>query len=62
MVSIADLVSYQEAGERLNLNYWQLKRRVAKGELEAVKLPGGQGALTRQSIEAFEKDQEKQAA
>lgn len=61
-MSITDLITYQDAGKNLDLSYWQLKRRVSKGQIEAVKLPNGHSALTRVSVERYAAQQNKRGA
>jgi hypothetical protein len=56
-VKISELVSQLEAAKLLDKNPWQVSRLISTGKLESIRLPTGNRAVIRSSLEAYQRGQ-----
>jgi CRISPR/Cas system-associated protein Cas5 (RAMP superfamily) len=54
-VKVSDLISQLEAAKLLDKNPWQVSRLISTGKLESVRLPTGNRAVIRSSLEAYQR-------
>ncbi len=56
---VSDLIGIDEAARILGCSWHQAQRKLNKGVLESVRLPGGRRAVIRSSVEAYARHEEE---
>ncbi len=56
-VKVGELTSQLDAAKLLGVNVWKIARLLDTGKLEGVRLPTGNRAVIRSSLEAYQRGQ-----
>ncbi len=56
-IKLCDLISQTDAARVLGKNAWQIQRLMSSKKLETVRLPTGNRAVIRSSLEAYQRGQ-----